>query len=75
MISHALIQSYVRNISIEGFMKSYYPSYITSPLHKILSRSYLNGCCAKPASNLDAKVDLLTLSDPRQNKKCVFQFS
>ena len=32
----------------------------------------MNGYCAKLASNLDAKVGLLTLSDPGQHKKCVF---
>ena len=32
----------------------------------------MNGYCAKLASNLDAKVGLLTLSDPRQHTKCVF---
>ena len=32
----------------------------------------LNGCCAELTSNMDAKVGLFTLSDPRQHKKCVF---
>ena len=32
----------------------------------------MNGYCAKLGSNLDAKVGLLTLSDSRQHKKCVF---
>ena len=32
----------------------------------------MNGYCAKLASNFDAKIGLLTLSDPRQHKKCAF---
>ena len=45
--------------------------------HKSFAQNFcpshtLNGCCAKLASNLDAKVGLITLSDPRQHKKCVF---
>ena len=32
----------------------------------------MNGYCAKLASNFDSKVGLLTLSDPRRHKKCVF---
>ena len=51
---------------------SYYPSYVTSPSHKIFVSHTLNGCCAKLASNFDAKVGLLTLSDLRQHKKCAF---
>ena len=35
----------------------------------------LNGYCAKRASNLDAKVGLLTFSDPRQHKRFFFQLS
>ena len=35
-------------------------------------RHTLNGCCAKRASNLDAKVGLLTLSDPCQHKKYIY---
>ena len=39
MMSRALAQIYVRNISIKGQLKdyylSYYPSYVTSPSHKI----------------------------------------
>ena len=31
----------------------------------------LNGCCANLASNLNAKVGLYILSDPRQYKACV----
>ena len=45
--------------------------------HKSLAQNFcqghtLNGYCAKLASNLDAIVGLLTLSDPRKHKKCVF---
>ena len=45
MITHALIQIYVRNISIEGWMKNYYPpnypSYVISPSHKIFVKVIL----------------------------------
>ena len=45
--------------------------------HKSFAQNFcrshtLNGCCAERASNMDAKVGLFTLSDPRQHKKCVF---
>ena len=45
--------------------------------HKSFAQNFcqghtLNGYCANRASNFDAKVGLLTLSDPRQHKKCVF---
>ena len=45
--------------------------------HKSLAQNFcqgqtLNGYCANLASNFDAKVGLLTLSDPRQHKKCIF---
>ena len=45
--------------------------------HKSFAQNFcqghtLNGCCAQLTSNLDAKVGLLTLSDPRQHKKCAF---
>ena len=58
-------------------MKNYYPfsypSYVTSPSHKNFCQGHtLNSYCAKLASNSGAKVGLLTLSDPRQHKKCVF---
>ena len=62
MISHALIQIYVRNISIEGY----------SFAQNFCQGHTLNGNCAKLASNFDAKAGLLTLSDPRQHKKCAF---
>ena len=40
--------------------------------HKSFARNFcqghiLNGCCAKPATNLNAKVGLFILSDPRQH--------
>ena len=63
---------------MKNYYPSYYPSYVTSPSHKIFVKSYkspihtLNGYCAKLASNLDAKVGLLTLSDPRQHKTMCF---
>ena len=58
-------------------MKNYYPShylsYVTSPsLKKFCQRHTLNGYCTKRSSNFDVKVGLLTLSDPRQHRKCVF---
>ena len=42
--------------------------------HKSFAQNFcqghtLNGYCAKPASNLDAKIGLLALSNPRQHKK------
>ena len=39
---------------------------------KFCQRHTLNDYCAKLSSNLDVKVGLLTLSDPRQHEKCVF---
>ena len=58
---------------MKNYYPSYYPSYVTSPSQKkFCQRHTLNGYCAKLASNMDAKVGLLTLSDPRQLKKCVF---
>ena len=50
-----------------------YPSYVTSPSHKkFCQRHTLNGYCTKLSLNFDFKVGLLTLSDPRQHRKCVF---
>ena len=45
--------------------------------HKSFAQNFcqghtLNDYCAKLASNFNAKVGLLTLSDPRQLKNCVF---
>ena len=45
--------------------------------HKSFAQNFcqchtLNGCCAKLASNLDAKVGLLALSHPRQHKNVFF---
>ena len=57
---------------MKNYYPSSYPSYVTSPSQNFGQSHTLNGCCAKLASNLDAKVGLLTLSDPRQHKKYVF---
>ena len=59
-------------------MKSYYPSYYL-PYVKSFAQNFcqshtLNGCCAKDALNLDAKVGLLVLSDCRHHKNVFFQF-
>ena len=53
-------------------MKDYYPSYIISPSQNCCQGHTLRGCGAKLASNLDAKVGLFILADPRQHKKCAF---
>ena len=59
-------------------MKNYYPSYypILLPVlrhnsfaHNFCQGHTLNGSGAKPASILDAKIGLFTLTDPRQHKK------
>ena len=50
VMSHALTQIHVRNISIKTKLKSYTPSYITSP--------------SKLASNLNVKICLFILADP-----------
>ena len=76
MISHALIQIYVRNIS-RGLNQDLLPVLLPVLRHKSFAQNFcqghtLNGYCAKLASNLDAKDGLLTLSDPRQHKKCAF---
>ena len=57
-------------------MKNYYLSYYLVLRHKSFAKSFcqghiLNGCRAKVVSNLDAKVGLFILSDPRQHKKYV----
>ena len=53
------------------------PALLPALRHKSFAQNFcqghtLNGYCAKLASNLDAKVGPLTLSDSRQHKKCVF---
>ena len=54
-------------------MKSYYPSlHHKSFAQNFCLRHTFNGCCGKLASDLDAKVGLITLSDHRHHKKCVF---
>ena len=60
---------------MKNYYLSYYPSYVKSPSQNFCRSHTLNGCCAKPASNLDAKVGLFILSDPRQHKNVFFQFS
>ena len=55
-------------------MKSRYQSYVTNPSHNFFQGRTFNGCFAKLASNLNAKVGLFILSDPGQQKRCVFSF-
>ena len=48
---------------MKNYYRSNYPSYVTSPSHKVFCQGHtLNGYCAKLASNIDAKVGLLTFS-------------
>ena len=56
-------------------MKNYYEWLLC---YKSVAQNFcqghtLNGYCSKLASNLDAKVGLLTLSDPRHIRNVFFQ--
>ena len=42
--------------------------------HNFFQGRTFNGCFAKLVSNLNAKVGLFILSDPGQQKRCVFSF-
>ena len=61
----------------KGLNEKLLPILLPVLRHKFFAQNFcqghtMNGCCAKLASNLDAKVGLFTLSDPRKHKKCVF---
>ena len=71
MIRHALIQIHVRKISI-GLHAKLLPVLLPVLRHKSFAQNFcqghtFNGCCSKLASNFDAIVGLITLSDPRQH--------
>ena len=53
---------------------NYCLSYVISPFKSFCQCRILNGCRAKLAANMDAKVGLFILSDTRQHKKCFFNF-
>ena len=58
-------------------MKKLLPVLLPVLHHKSFTQNFcqghtLSGYCARIASNFDAKVGLLTSSDPRQHKDCVF---
>ena len=65
MVSHAMAQIYVRNLSMKGYMKDYYPSYVTSLSYTIFAKVILWMAVVQ---------NLLQIWLPKlvYHKKCVF---
>ena len=71
MMSHALTQIHVRNVSQELNEELHPISCHKSFAQNSCLGHTFNGCFAKRASTLNAKVSLFILSDPGQHRKGV----
>ena len=70
-----LCEEYINKVLNEELLPVLLPVVRHNSLAKSICQGHiLNGCCAKLASNLDAKVGLFILSDPRQHKNMFFHF-